>query len=104
MCPFGYSINASSVPTVSISSALAETMTTPKLNLTDHNLYGETSIYWGDIKTVYASSSGGMYYDYVCANDVSYVFVLPYVVNRKDNRHGIHAPLIVDSVGKVCSD
>ena len=79
-------------------------MTTTALNLTDHNLDGETSIYWGDIKTVSVSYSGGMYYDYVCANDVSYVFVLPYVVNRKDNRHGIHAPLIVDSVGKVCSD
>ena len=45
-----------------------------------------------------------MYSDYVCANDVSYLFVLPYVINRTDDKYGIHTPLIVDSVGKVCSD
>ena len=59
-------------------------MTTLALNLTDQNLDIETSIYRGDIKTVSDSSSGGVYSDYYFSNYVSYLFVLPSAVNRKD--------------------
>ena len=88
---------SSSLSAVSADLDLTEPIPAYVPNLPGQKLDGKTSINWDENETVYSGSSGGVYYDSGCANDISSVPVLLYAGNGKEHRNGIHAPSIVDS-------
>ena len=56
---------------------------------------------WYENENVFSCSSGGVYYDSVCKNDVYYVYISAYAGNGKSLWQDIHDPHIIESESKV---